>query len=156
MFFGLFDSKSDKKDKLVPQYDISTIEVLEQDHRKLLYYLESIEAAMMQGTLGTGVVKNSLKYFRMHLLEHFMEEDIKIYQYMKSYYKYDHSTYKLIESYEESIKVIHKNVVEFFEYYSQDDVPLDDEYREKFKHIFQELVYRISLEEQQLYKLYRP
>jgi len=156
MFFGLFDFGKKKRSKHMPDYDPHLIEKFKKEHEELVSYISSIQEAMEQGVSGTGIVKNSLKHLRMQLLGHFMEEDIKLYWYMKEYYKEDPTAYDIVMTYEESIKDIQKDILKFFEHYSRDDVRLDAEYRRKFRQIVSELSDRVSSEEEHLYTLYRP
>ena len=90
----------------------------------------------------------------MRLLGHFMEEDIKLYWYMKDYYKEDENAFDIIKSFENSIKEIQNDVLHFFDYYARDDIPLDTEYEKKFKQIVSELSDRVASEEENLYTLY--
>jgi hypothetical protein len=156
MFFGLFDFGKHKKSKHTPDYDPHLIDKFIKEHKELVSYIGSIQEAMDQGASATGIVKNYLKHLRMQLLGHFMEEDIKLYWYMKEYYKEDPTAYDIVITYEESIKAIQKDILKFFEHYSRDDVKLDAEYRRKFRQIVSELSDRVKSEEEHLYTLYRP
>jgi len=153
MFFDLFNKKEEKKSH-IPKYDPKLIGKFHKDHDAIRADIEKIQKAMDQGAIGTGIVKNALKHLRMRLLGHFMEEDIKLYWYMKDYYKEDENAFDIIKSFENSIKEIQNDVLHFFDYYARDDIPLDTEYEKKFKQIVSELSDRVASEEENLYTLY--
>ena len=151
--FGLF-GKKEKKKSHVPEYDARLIPKFHHEHKALVSHIGKIQEAMDEGALGTGKVKKLLKSLKMELLGHFMEEDIKLYWYLKEYYKEDAGALSIVKSFEESIKEIQKDVLHFFDYYSRDDVPLDEEFGKKFAEIVEELSIRITSEEENLYTLY--
>jgi len=156
MFLDLFNFGKKKRNKHMPDYDPHLIDKFKKEHEELVSYIGSIQEAMDKGASATDIVKNSLKHLRMKLLGHFMEEDIKLYWYMKEYYKEDPTAYDIVVTYEESIKNIQKDILKFFEHYSREDVTLDLEYKRKFKQIVSELSDRVNSEEEHLYTLYRP
>lgn len=88
------------------------------------------------------------------MLGHFMEEDIKLYWYMKHYYKDSEHTINTIKTFEESIKKIQKDVVAFLDYYSQETIMLDETFEKEFNSIIDALSTRIVTEESNLYTLY--
>jgi iron-sulfur cluster repair protein YtfE (RIC family) len=151
--FGLFEKKAKKKSH-VPEYDARLIPKFHHEHKELIAHIGKIHGAMDQGALGTGQVKKLLKSLKMELLGHFMEEDIKLYWYLKEYYKEEPTALSIVRSFEESIKEIQKDIMHFFDYYSRDDVALDDEYIKQFTQIVDELSIRINSEEENLYPLY--
>jgi len=152
--FGLFGKKEEKKKSHIPPYDARLIAKFHKEHKNLVSHIGAIQKAMDEGALGTGKVKKLLKSLKMELLGHFMEEDIKLYWYLKDYYKEDENALSIVKSFESSIKEIQKDIMHFFDYYSQDEVALDTEYIQKFEKIVEELSARISSEEENLYTLY--
>lgn len=152
--FGLFGKKEEKKKSHVPPYDAKLIAKFHKEHKNLVSHIGAIHKAMDGGGLGTGKVKKLLQSLKMELLGHFMEEDIKLYWYLKDYYKENDNALRVVKSFESSIKEIQKDVMYFFDYYSQDEVALDDEYIQKFERIVEALSSRINSEEENLYTLY--
>jgi len=152
--FRLFGAKEEKKKSHIPQYDARLIAKFHNEHKKLVSHIGDIQKAMDDGALGTGKVKKLLKSLKMELLGHFMEEDIKLYWYLKDYYKEEDTALSVVKSFESSIKEIQKDIMHFFDYYSQDEVALDAEYLKKFEQIVEELSVRINSEEENLYTLY--
>ena len=151
--FGLFEKKVKKKSH-IPPYDSRLIAKFHNEHKAIVSHIGSVQQAMDEGAIGTGKVKKLLKSLKMELLGHFMEEDIKLYWYMKDYYKEDADVLDIVKSYEQSIKEIQKDIMKFFDYYSHDDVLLDEGYVKKFGEIVEELSVRVDSEEENLYTLY--
>jgi len=151
--FGFFEKKIEKKSH-IPPYDSRLIAKFHNEHKSLVSHVGAIQKAMDEGAIGTGKVKKLLKSLKMELLGHFMEEDIKLYWYLKDYYKEDTNSLEIVKSFESSIKEIQKDIMHFFDYYSKDDVALNSEYLQKFNQIVEELSVRINSEEENLYTLY--
>jgi len=151
--FGLFNNKVKKKSH-IPPYDTKLITKFHKEHKSLVLHIGDIQQAMDEGAIGTGKVKKLLKSLKMELLGHFMEEDIKLYWYMKDYYKEDKDALYIVKTFESSIKEIQKDIMHFFDYYSQDAIVLDTEYIQKFNKIVAELSVRVTSEEENLYTLY--
>ena len=151
--FGFFEKKTKQKSH-IPPYDSRLIAKFHNEHKTIVAHIGSVQKAMDEGAIGTGKVKKLLKSLKMELLGHFMEEDIKLYWYMKDYYKEDENALDIVKSYEKSIKEIQKDIMKFFDYYSKDDVPLDEGYVKKFGEIVEELSVRVNSEEENLYTLY--
>lgn len=152
---GFFSSlfKKEKRSH-VPPYDRRLISKFHHEHEKLVEHIGEIQKAMELGTLGKSRVKELLKSFKMELLGHFMEEDIKLYWYLKEYYKEDQLSFSVVKEFEDSIKKIQKDVMHFFDHYSMDNVELDEEFKTIFHTIVEELSSRIEAEEENLYPLY--
>ncbi len=150
--FGLFGKKEKKNH--IPPYDASLIVKFHNEHKAVVSHIVAIQKAMDEGAIGTGKVKKLLKSLKMELLGHFMEEDIKLYWYLKDYYKEDPTALEIVKSFEDSIKEIQKDIMHFFDYYSRDDIALDKEYIRKFEQIVEELSVRVNAEEENLYPLY--
>ena len=146
--------KEEKKKSHVPAYDARLIKKFHKEHKNIVSHIGKIQKAMDEGAIGTGKVKKLLKSLKMELLGHFMEEDIKLYWYLKDYYKEDVNALEIVKSFESSIKEIQKNIMHFFDYYSKDDVILDSEYLLKFTQIIEDLSIRVHSEEENLYTLY--
>ena len=153
-FFSDFFKK--KKKSHIPEYDSGLIAKFHNEHKKLVDHIGEIQKVMDAGAIGTGKVKKLLKSFKMELLGHFMEEDIKLYWYLKNYYKEDELSLSVVKEFEDSIKKIQKDVMHFFDHYSLNDVPLDKEFEATFKEIVDALSSRIASEEENLYTLYLP
>jgi len=152
--FRLFGKKEEKKKSHVPPYDARLIAKFHNEHKNLVSHIGLIQKAIDEGALGTGKVKKLLKSLKMELLGHFMEEDIKLYWYLKDYYKEDDNALSIVKSFENSIKEIQKEIMHFFDYYSQEEVVLDTEFIQKFQKIVEELSVRVNSEEENLYTLY--
>jgi len=152
--FGLFGRKKEKKRSNVPPYDPKLIAKFHKAHQKLVSRIGDIQKAIDEGSLGTAKVKRLLKSLKVELLGHFMEEDIKLYWYLKDYYKEDANALNIVKTFESTIKEIQKDVMQFFDYYSQDTVALDNEFVQKFEKIVEDLSVRIHSEEENLYTLY--
>jgi len=146
--------KKEKKKSHVPDYDSRLISKFHNEHKSLVSHIGEIQKAMDEGSIGTGKVKKLLKSLKMELLGHFMEEDIKLYWYLKDYYKEDVNSLEIVKSFESSIKEIQKDIMHFFDYYSKDDIELNNEYLQKFNYIVEELSVRVNSEEENLYTLY--
>ncbi|MCF6207331.1 MAG: hemerythrin domain-containing protein [Sulfurovum sp.] len=106
---GFFSSlfKKEKRSH-VPPYDRRLISKFHHEHEKLVEHIGEIQKAMELGTLGKSRVKELLKSFKMELLGHFMEEDIKLYWYLKEYYKEDQLSFSVVKEFEDSIKKFKK------------------------------------------------
>ncbi len=152
-FFGLFGHPA-KKRSHVPEYDSHLIRRFHHEHTRLVRRIGAIRQAMEEGPAGKRKVKRLLKSFKLEILEHFMEEDIKLYWYLKDRYEEDGDSLAIVRSFESSIKEMQKDIVHFFDYYSKEDVVLDGEYERKFRTVVDELAIRIASEEENLYPLY--
>ncbi len=155
-FFGLFNNKDKKVEKKsrVPAYDAKLISKFHKDHEGLVEQIGKIQEEMNKVHPDSAKIKKLLKSLRMQLLGHFMEEDIKLYWYLKDYYKDEAASFSVVKQFEESIKGIQKEVMRFFDYYSLDKTELDREFEIKFEDIVTELSARIASEESNLYTLY--
>ena len=148
--FGLFNKEDKNQDKLV--YDKKLISKFHKDHHKLIEMIKTTHEAIEANN-----IKKSKKYMtklRMAILEHFMEEDIKLYWYLKRYYKKDTDTLNTVEMFENTIKDIQRDVLAFLSKYSKEDVELDLIFKEKFIAMVKEFGTRIKTEEDKLYTLY--
>jgi len=142
----------DKTNSNTLKYDKKLISKFHKDHQKLVELIKTTHEA-----IETGNIKKSKKYLiklRVAILEHFMEEDIKLYLYLKKYYKEDINTLRTVEMFEETIKDTQRDVLSFLSKYSKEEVELDAEFKEKFLVIVQKLSARIKTEESKLYTLY--
>ena len=147
-----FLKKEKKKKSPVPDYDAKLIKKFHKDHKKLVMHIENINKAFQANNIVKA--KQSLQKLKMEMLGHFMEEDIKLYWYMKHYYKDSEHTISTIKIFEESIKKIQKDVVAFLDYYSQETIALDKTFEKEFNSIIDALSTRIATEESNLYTLY--
>ncbi len=145
---GIFNKKSKKN--LV--HDKKLITRLHKDHQKLVELIGKTLAAIESTNVAK--TKKYLKKLREAILEHFMQEDIKLYWYLKRYYTPESDTYKRIEAFESSIKKIQREVLGFLGHYSKEETVLDSTFKEKFSTVVQELGARIETEEKNLYPLY--
>jgi len=137
-----------------PSYSAKLIPKFYRDHEVLLNDVNKIKKILDNATFQDKEVKKLLQSLKMKVLGHFMEEDIKLYWYLKEYYKENQSAISTVNSFESSIKEIQKSVMHFFDYYSREDIPLDKEFVDKFFEISDALAARIESEEQNLYTLY--
>ena len=148
----LFGKKQKKGN--APEYSVKLIPKFHRDHGVLLNDVNKIRKKLENVTFQDKEVKKMLLSLKMKVLGHFMEEDIKLYWYLKEYYKENPSAISTVNSFESSIKEIQKSVMHFFDYYSREDIPLDKEFVDKFFEIADALASRIEAEEKNLYTLY--
>jgi hypothetical protein len=141
-----------KKDPGVFQYDSKIIKNFHKDHEKLIKSIAKISQYIEKDDKKK--VKNLLKQFKTTILHHFMEEDIKLYRYLKKYYCDSHETLAIIKNFETGIKVIQKDIINFLDYYTQDNTILNHEFKEQFHTVINNLEERIRTEEKSLYPLY--
>jgi len=149
--FGFF-KKEKKKKSPVPDYDAKLIKKFHKDHEKLVKQITLIKQAVE--TNRPEKAKQGLKQLKMEMLGHFMEEDIKLYWYLKDRYKDSPDTIETIKMFEESIKKIQKEVVAFIDHYAREDIKFDMVFDKEFSGIVDALSTRIGTEESSLYTLY--
>jgi hemerythrin len=141
-----------KSEKTTLAYDSKLISKFHKDHDDLVAHIMDIQKALDNNK--EKKAKQFLKQLRMRILGHFMEEDIKLYWYLKRYYNEHHEISQTIAMFEKSIKDIQKEVIGFLDYYLQEGQKLDARFKEKFSEIIQTLSSRIQTEESNLYTLY--
>ncbi len=147
-----FFRKEKKKKSPIPPYDAKLIKKFHKDHEKLVTQIGIIVKHIE--TKKIEKAKEGLKKLKMSILGHFMEEDIKLYWYLKDYYKENDSTMEIIIMYEESIKKVQKTALAFLDKYSAENIPLDTVFNKQFDEIIDVLATRIETEENNLYTLY--
>jgi hemerythrin-like domain-containing protein len=135
------------------EYDPKLIKKFHKDHSQLNKLITNILLAIEENQYHK--VKELLKKFKIELLEHFMQEDIKLYHYLKSYYSGDLKNLELITMFEDSIKTIQSNLIKFLDKYAQESTPLDQKFEKEFEGIVKNLSKRVKTEEQSLYTLYK-
>ena len=148
--FNLFNKDNENNNTL--KYDKKLISKFHKDHQKLIELIKTTHEAIEANN-----IKRSKKYLiklRMSILEHFMEEDIKLYWYLKRYYKKNPDTLNTVEMFEETIKDIQRDVLSFLSKYSKEDIELDGLFKRKFLATVKEFATRIKTEESKLYTLY--
>jgi len=148
----MFSFFKKKKGKIDLPYDAKLIKKFHKDHEKLIKTVTKIDTALQAND--TKKVKALLAQFKIELLGHFMEEDIKLYRYLKKYYHDEEETTKTVAMFEESIKDIQRDVVAFLDHYAKENTPLDAKFKEHFDEIVEALGTRIKTEENNLYTLY--
>ncbi len=149
---SFFKKKEKKKKSPVPPFDAKLIKKFHKDHAKLVETISEIESAYAQGKVKD--VKRKLQGLKLAILGHFMEEDLKLYWYLKDRYKDDPSTIETVKIFESSIKKIQREVIGFIDRYTQEEMPLDETFKEEFDAIVNALSSRIMTEESNLYTLY--
>jgi regulator of sigma D len=147
----MFDFFS-KKDQNGPKYDNKLIKKFHKDHEKLVKTITKIVKSLEKKEDKKS--KALLKQLKIEILGHFMEEDIKLYRYLKKYYATAPDTMELVKHFESSIKTIQKDVINFLDTYTQENKTLDKAFETKFYAIVDELGNRIKTEENNLYTLY--
>jgi len=130
-------------------YDKNLIKEFKKDHKKLVKILTKIVHEKDATT-----IKQLFIVFRTEILGHLLSEDIRLYKYLREYYKNNQNTLKLILEYEQSIKDIQKAVLNFIEFYTKNNVKFDDLFKTKLNSIIEALLSRIETEEKNLYSLY--
>ncbi|WP_457746724.1 hemerythrin domain-containing protein [Sulfurimonas sp.] len=148
-----FLKKSNKKDKNMPDYESGLIKKFHKDHKKLIKHIGNIQNAVKAGK--DAKAKGYLQDLKVEMLSHFMEEDIKLYWYLKSYYKDVDGAMQTIHMFEESIKKIQRSVIDFLDKYAESARPLDATFKQGFDEIVTALATRITTEEESLYTLYK-
>jgi hypothetical protein len=151
MMFGFFKKEKTPKSN-GPKFDGKLIRKFEEDHKKLTRRVEQI--AHLIKINQHAEAKHQLKMLKTELLGHFMEEDIKLYWYLKNYYKESPEILDTVKNFEESIKKIQKEVSSFLDYYAQENTPLDKKFQSEFANIVDALSTRMQTEESNLYTLY--
>ena len=141
-----------KKNSRIPDYNAKLISNFHKDHELLVKQIGEIKKALESSN--TSKAKKGLRKLKMKILGHFMQEDIQLYWYLKDYYSDLESTSETIKMFEDSIKVIQKDVIKFLDYYSQDNIALDMTFNKRFDEIIEALATRIATEESSLYPLY--
>ena len=152
MIFGLFGKK--KKGPKGPEYDKKLIEKFKNDHRKLVKHIQNVQEGIKTGNHAKTL--KALNALRLGILGHFMEEDLKLYWYLKKYYDHNPEMLSLIESFESSIKTIQKEVMTFLDRYNTEEMVATEAFAKEFAVIVEHLSSRIESEESNLYTLYRP
>ena len=148
----MFGFKKKQKD-FRPEYDKKLVKQLQKEHLALFKKVHKIEIALFKKNVTK--TKLELQQLKNATLEHFVQEDIKLYWYLKTLYKDDAQTLEKIQIFEESIKDIQVTVIKFFEHYTKKDTALDDTFKEDFNGVVKALVNRIETEEKNLYPLYK-
>ena len=154
--FGLFGKKNNEaKKSRIPVYEKKLIPKFHKDHEKLVAQVGLIQKEIEKEYPQADKLRKLLKSLRIQLLGHFMEEDIKLYWYLKDYYKDDTHSFAVVKEFESSIKDIQKEVMRFFDHYSAEDAIFSKEFEKQFSEIVEVLAARISSEEDNLYTLYQ-
>jgi len=147
-----FFKKEKKKKSPIPPYDSKLIRKFHKDHEKLVTQIGIIKKNIETNKVEKA--KEGLKKLKMSILGHCMEEDIKLYWYLKDYYKKNDSVMEIILMYGESIKKVQKTAMSFLDKYSGEHTPLDAVFNKQFDEIIDVLATRIETEENNLYTLY--
>ena len=142
-----------KQKKFGPEFDKKLIQQLEKDHKKLLNQVGKIETAYTKNNEKT--IKKELQTLKYIIVEHFTKEDIKLYWYLKILHKDNLQIIKEIKYFESSIKDIHITVINFLEYYTEQNILLNSTFKNEFDNIVYALSNRIKTEEKNLYSLYK-
>ena len=149
----MFSFFKKKKKKVGPEFDKKLIKRLQIDHIKLVNQISKIETAYAQENEKN--IKRELQILRSLTFDHFMEEDLKLYWYLKTFYKEQPITLEEIKYFEESLKDIQVAVINFLDQYLKQDVLLNSIFKNDFDEIVQALANRIKTEEKNLYPLYK-
>ncbi len=150
IMFSFF--KKEKKKRPVPENDGKLIKKFQKDHEKINKHITKNKKAVENNEIVKA--KQGIKKLKMELLGHFMEEDIKLYWYLKDHYRGSDNTIETIKMFEESIKTIQRDVVKFLDHYAQGEIALDQGFKKEFSDIVEALSTRIATEESNLYPLY--
>jgi hypothetical protein len=150
--FGLFGKKRTQEKRGGPKFDKKLIEKFHKDHEKLLRRVETINHLIK--VKQHDEAKHQLKLLKTELLGHFMEEDIKLYWYLKHRYGDMPEILETVKSFENSIKKIQKDISSFLDHYARPDTPLDAAFVSEFANIAEALSTRMKTEENNLYTLY--
>ena len=142
-----------KKKKIGPEFDKKLIKRLQADHIKLVKQVGKIETAYAQEN--GKKAKRELQILKSLTLDHFIKEDLKLYWYLKTFYKEQPKTLEEIKYFEESLKDIQVSVINFLDQYLKQDVLLNSTFKNEFDEIVQALANRIKTEEKNLYPLYK-
>jgi hemerythrin-like domain-containing protein len=133
-------------------FDSKLIKKLHKDHEKLLKNITKISEYLEADK--EKKAKTLLKQLKTEILNHFMEEDIKLYRYMKKYYDKDKTNLNIVKNFEISLKTTQNDIIHFLDTYTQEEKVLDEDFKTNFNTIINNLNKRIETEEQSLYTLY--
>lgn len=146
MLFSWFNDKHGSRFR----YDKSLIKEYKKDHQKLVKILAKVRSETKPES-----IKKNLDIFKVEILGHLLSEDVRLYKYLKDYYKNDEDTLSLILEYEKSIKEIQKVVINFLDTYTSKSVKFDDIFKTELEGIISALLARVETEEKTLYSLYK-
>jgi hypothetical protein len=149
--FSFFKKRTSPK-KTGPRFDAKLIRKFHDDHKMLERRIEEINHLLRIEQHNEA--KHQLKLLKTELLGHFMEEDIKLYWYLKTHYREAPEVLETVKSFEESIKKIQKDISSFLDHYAQPRVPLDAKFKHEFAKVAEALTTRMKTEENNLYTLY--
>jgi len=149
----MFSFFKKKKKKIGPEFDKKLIKRLQADHIQLVNQVGKIETAYAKENEKN--IKRELQILKSLTLDHFIKEDLKLYWYLKTFYKEKHQTLEEIKYFEESLKDIQVAVINFLDQYAKPDVLLNSTFKNEFDGIVEALANRISKEENNLYPLYK-
>lgn len=137
-------------------YDPNLIIRFKGHHVSLLKLFNNIQKASANREYDQ--VTESLESFRRVLQQHLMEENLRLYIYLRKCLAQDPDSAELAASMKREMGRIGKNVTEFINHYSEFGVNDDniEKFRHDLVHIGAILQDRIQREEESLYTLYLP
>jgi len=134
------------------KYETKLIKKFHKDHEKLIKLLTKIATAVEKSE--DKKVRALLSQFKVEILSHFMEEDIKLYRYLKKYYEENEEKKATIMLFQDGIKTIQSDIINFLDSYIKEDKEFDKVFQDRFKDIINAFGERIKTEESKLYPLY--
>ena len=136
-------------------YNEGLIKTLLDDHQRLLAEFGKIMNFAQKNR--SKLIKQYLKTFKLNLEIHNYSEKIQLYTYLENYYKDDPDKLEVIRDLDEAAQEIFKNVFSFIKRYENIDFDKKscEQFLNEWKTLGGILQSRISIEESELYTLYK-
>ncbi len=137
-------------------YDDGLIGKLKADHQDLLLIFSAIRKAGAEGRFSH--LPEMLEQFKLALLTHIAQENVKFYVYMQNHWAMDAATLSFIATVRKEMNVIARTVARFVDTWLA-GLPSHATlagFNEELDQIGEVLARRIALEENKLYALYQP
>lgn len=138
------------------QYDPALIGRLTGEHKELLSLYDQVAKAVAANHIAK--VPSLLGEFKVSLMEHLLQENVKLYAYLKTNLATNEQNSEIINEFQHEMGKIGRTVMGFLRTYTETPLTPEnlDEFKKQFEAIGAALVSRIQREEQTLYTLYMP
>lgn len=137
-------------------FDAGLVDRLKDDHQDLLQTFTQLRRKGAEAHFSH--LPELLEKFKLSLLNHIAQENVKFYVYMQNHWAVDVETQSFIAGVRKEMNSISRAVVKFIDSHLA-DVPSHltiASFNEELEQIGEVLTNRIRLEEERLYSLYRP
>lgn len=140
----------------VIRYDAGLVNQLKDEHQDLLQTYFAIQRSGEDGHVSH--LPDLLEKFKMAFLNHVALENVKFYVYMQNHWVADSDTMGFIANVRKEMNTISRAVVKFVDSHLAESPspPSLARFNSELQQIGEVLSKRISMEEQELYSLYRP